>query len=124
MSRELDPNAVVVLAVTSELSPLNLAVEESGRQYDEAERKGIAPPPIDRMAGVTEKVLPCLEGMPPESVLDRVHDIEKYDRMARRNYGLSDKQKKPCSLDLHILTGRGRTLIAIDQQSTPAQDQP
>jgi hypothetical protein len=28
--------------------------------------------------------------MQPDSILDRVHDIEKYDRMARRNYGLSD----------------------------------
>jgi hypothetical protein len=52
--------------------------------------------------------------MPPESVLDRVHDIEKLDRMARRNYGLSDKQEKPCSLDLHVLAGRVRTLIAIE----------
>jgi len=37
------------------------------------------------MAGVTEKVLPHLEAMQPDSILDRVDDIEKYDRVARQN---------------------------------------
>jgi hypothetical protein len=46
---------------------------------------------VYRMAGVTDKVLPRLESMQPSSILDRVHDIEKYDRMARRSYGLSAK---------------------------------
>jgi hypothetical protein len=81
---------------------------------------------VYRMAGVTEKVLPHLDSMPPNSVLDRVSDIEKYDRLARRNYGLSDNQGESSSLNLNILSGRGRTLIAIDQQATatPAQDEP
>jgi hypothetical protein len=81
---------------------------------------------VYRMAGVTEKVLPHLESMPPNSILDRVHDIEKYDRMSRRNYGLSDKQGDSGSLNMHVLAGRGgRTRIAIEQQSneTSAQDQ-
>jgi hypothetical protein len=47
------------------------------------------------MAGVTEKVLPHLESMQPDSILDRVHDIEKLDRVARRNYGLSESQSGP-----------------------------
>jgi hypothetical protein len=46
------------------------------------------------MAAVTEKVLPHLESMQPDSILDRVNDIEKYDRLARRNYGLSDKGRR------------------------------
>jgi hypothetical protein len=81
---------------------------------------------VDRMAGVTEKVLPHLEKMPPDSILDRVNDIEKYDRLARRNYGLSDKQADAGSLSLNVLSGRGgRTRIAIEQEpnQTPAQDQ-
>ncbi|HTE88003.1 MAG TPA: hypothetical protein VK639_03515 [Terriglobales bacterium] len=40
---------------------------------------------VHRMAGVTEKVLPHLEAMQPDSILDRVDDIEKYDRVARQN---------------------------------------
>ena len=77
------------------------------------------------MAGVTEKVLPHLEGMPASSVLDRVNDIEKYDRMARRNYGLSENQGESGSLNLNVLAGRRRTLIAIEQppNETPAQEQ-
>jgi hypothetical protein len=78
------------------------------------------------MAGVTEKVLPHLESMQADSVLDRVDDIEKYDRMARRNYGLSDKEDGSGTLNLNVLAGRGgRTIVAIEQQpnQTPAQDQ-
>ena len=81
---------------------------------------------VYRMAGVTEKVLPHLESMQPDSILDRVHDIEKYDRLARRNYGLSDKADGSGSLSLNVLSGRGgRTRIAIEQEPnrTPAQDQ-
>ena len=47
---------------------------------------------VYRMAGVTDKVLPHLESMQPNAILDPVNDIEKYDRLARRNYGLSDNQ--------------------------------
>jgi hypothetical protein len=63
--------------------------------------------------------------MQGSSVLDRVDGIEKYDRLARRNYGLSDNQEKPCSLSLDVLCGRGRVVIAIDQSrnQTPPQDQ-
>jgi hypothetical protein len=62
--------------------------------------------------------------MQPDSILDRVNDIEKYDRIARRNYGLSDNQSDSGTLNLNILAGRGRTLIAIDQppNQTPPQD--
>jgi hypothetical protein len=60
--------------------------------------------------------------MPPDFILDRVHDIEKCDRLARRNYGISDNQG---ILNVNVLAGRGRTLIAIEQppNETPAQEQ-
>jgi hypothetical protein len=60
---------------------------------------------VYRMAGVTDKVHPQLEGMQPELILERVNESEKYDRIARRNYGLSDNQAGSCSLDLHVLAG-------------------
>jgi hypothetical protein len=68
------------------------------------------------MAGVTEKVLPHLESMQPDSILDRVHDIEKLDRVARRNYGLSESQSGTGTLNIAALTS-GRTLIQIAQTS-------
>jgi hypothetical protein len=37
---------------------------------------------VYRMSGVTDKVLPHLESLEPDSILDRVNDIEKYDRLA------------------------------------------
>ena len=43
---------------------------------------------VARMAGVTDKVLPHLEAMPPKEILDRPDQVDRYDRVARRNYGL------------------------------------
>ena len=81
---------------------------------------------VFRMAGVTEKVLPHLESMQPDCILDRVHDIEKYDRLARRNYGVSDNERRSSSLDVNVLAGRGRMVVAIETQpnQTPEQGQP
>ena len=59
-------------------------------------------------------VLPRLEAMQPDSILDRVHEIEKYDRLARRNYGVSDKESGSGALNLNVLAGRGRMVVAID----------
>jgi hypothetical protein len=77
---------------------------------------------VYRMASVTDKVLPHLESMQPKSIQDRVNDIEKYDRMARRNYGLSDNQGRPSSLNIDVLT-KGRMVIAIDQQPSQTLEQ-
>lgn len=60
----------------------------------------------DRMAGVTEKVLPHLETMPPDSILHRVDQVEKLDRIARRNYGLDSTSAQPGILNVAILTGQ------------------
>ena len=81
---------------------------------------------VYRMAGVTDKVLPHLKSMQPDSILDRVNDIEKYDRLARRNYGVSDNQTESGILNLNVLAGRSGALIAIDQQpgQTPSQEKP
>ena len=61
---------------------------------------------VDRMAGVTEKVLPHLETMPPDSILHRVDQVEKLDRIARRNYGLDSTLAQPWILNVAILTGQ------------------
>ena len=112
LAREIaKPDAINAI---SGMQSVVLCMQERGERHRE------------RMAGVTEKVLPHLESMQPDSILDRVDDIEKYDRLARRNYGLSDNQAGSGSLDVRVLAGRGRTLIAIEQQpsETPVQDQP
>lgn len=59
---------------------------------------------VERIAGVTEKVLPHLEQMQPATILEGIHEIEKYDKMARRNFGLSDSSGTGGALSFRILT--------------------
>ena len=72
---------------------------------------------VARMAGVTDKVLPHLEAMPPKEILDRAEQLDRYDRVARRNYGLDKTAGGPPSLNVAVLVGAGRTIIRA-QQST------
>ena len=71
---------------------------------------------VDRMAGVTEKVLPHLEAMPPDSILHRVDQVEKLDRIARRNYGLDSNQEHPGILNVAVLAGGKAAFQLLRQQ--------
>ena len=62
------------------------------------------------MAGVTESVLPHPESMQPTAILEGIFEIEKYDRMARRNFGLGDSAGTGGSLNL-----RGGLALEISQ---------
>ncbi len=67
---------------------------------------------VVRIAGVTENVLPYLESMQPAAILDGIHEIEKYDRMARRNYGLRDDERQTGgALTLSVLTNQAAIQI-------------
>jgi hypothetical protein len=70
---------------------------------------------VDRMAGVREKVLPHLEGMSPDSILHRVDEVEKLDRIARRNYGLDSNQEHPGILNVAVLAG-GKAMFSYNPQ--------
>jgi len=75
------------------------------------------------MAGVTEKVLPHLEAMPPDSILNRVDQVEKLDRIARRNYGLDSNQEHPGILNVRILAmGKAAFQIASPQSQPQPPD--
>ena len=45
---------------------------------------------LGRMANIVEKVIPHVEAMEPSAILDRVDDVEKLDKVARRTFGISD----------------------------------
>jgi hypothetical protein len=45
---------------------------------------------VERMAGVTEKVVEHVESLEPGVILDQIDKVEKADRVARRAFGLSD----------------------------------
>lgn len=66
---------------------------------------------VEGIAGVTDKVLPHLESMEPAAILDGIHEIEKYDRMARRNFGLSDGRPTGGPIQLHILTNQAAIVV-------------
>ena len=45
---------------------------------------------LGRMANIVEKTMPHVEGMEPGTILARVDDVEKLDKVARRTFGISD----------------------------------
>ena len=63
---------------------------------------------VARMADVTEKVLPHLQALPPDQILDRADQLDRYDRVARRNYGLDKVAGGPSSLNVAVLLPGGR----------------
>jgi len=45
---------------------------------------------LGRMANIVEKTVPHVEAMEPSAILDRLDDVEKLDKVARRTFGISD----------------------------------
>jgi len=45
---------------------------------------------LGRMANIVEKTIPHVEAMEPGAILDRVDNVEKLDKVARRTFGISD----------------------------------
>src|SRR5438105_9601535 len=45
---------------------------------------------LGRMANIVEKTIPHVEAMEPGAILDRVDDVEKLDKVARRTFSISD----------------------------------
>ena len=45
---------------------------------------------LGRMANIVEKTMPHVEAMEPGAILDRVDDVEKLDKVARRTFAISD----------------------------------
>jgi hypothetical protein len=45
---------------------------------------------VERMAGVSEKVVTHVEALEPDVILEKIDKVDKADRVARRTFGLSD----------------------------------
>ena len=56
--------------------------------------------------------------MGADEILSRSSQVEKIDNVARRTFGL-DTPAAGCNLQLNVLAGRGRTLIAIASENAP-----
>ena len=48
---------------------------------------------VERVSRIVEKTLPHVEAMEPGAILDRIHDVDKLDRIGRRTYKLDDIQQ-------------------------------
>jgi hypothetical protein len=57
----------------------------------------------ERMAGVSERVLPHLETLPPSEIPERARNVEQFDRFTRRNYGLESRPADNGLLQLSVL---------------------
>jgi hypothetical protein len=53
-----------------------------------------------------KRLLPHLESLPPDEVLDSARNIEMYDRVARRNFGRDSLPAPGGTINLHILTNQ------------------
>jgi len=81
-----------------------ITMQQRGQRYTE------------RMAGVSERVLPHLETLPPNEILELARNVEQFDRFTRRNYGLENQPPPGGVLNLAILTNRA----AVQVVSNPA----
>jgi uncharacterized protein YjcR len=45
---------------------------------------------VERMAGLSEKVVTHVEALEPDVILEKIDKVEKADRVARRTFGLKD----------------------------------
>lgn len=71
---------------------------------------------VERMAGITEKVLPHLETMEPGDLLGSARNLERFDYFARRNYGLENQPPAGGVINVSVLTNQA----AVQVISNPA----
>jgi hypothetical protein len=80
---------------------------------------------LERMANVSEKVVSHVETLAPGMILDRVDDVEKLDRIARRTYGLNEQEKPYSPFNLSVLSQNTvisfQTKEEYEQQNTESQ---
>jgi hypothetical protein len=102
LARELaKPDAINAI---TPMQSAAITMQERGQRYTE------------RVADVSEKVLPHLESMEPGAMLDSSRDIELYDRVSRRNLGLEHQPPAGGLINVAIMTNRA----AVQVVSNPA----
>jgi hypothetical protein len=66
---------------------------------------------VARMAGITDSVLSHLENMEPAEILDSARRLERFDYVARRNYGLENQPSPGGIINLAILTNQAAVQV-------------
>jgi hypothetical protein len=75
-----------------------------------------------RMAGVSERVLPHLETLPPSEILERARNVEQFDRFSRCNYGLDNQPPSSGPLSLNVLANHSAIQIVHAPAPNESQD--
>ena len=65
----------------------------------------------ERMAGVSERLLPHLESLPPSEILERARNVEQFDRFSRRNFGLDSQPPASGLVNLNFLANKSAIQI-------------
>ena len=61
---------------------------------------------VERMAGVVEKTVPYIEQLKPGAILDRIEDLDRLDKVARRTFGLRERDNLAVQVNILSLTQR------------------
>ena len=89
------------------LQSIAAVMQERGERYRE------------RIAGVSEKVAGHLEAMGPDDILSRASQVERFDTVARRTFGLNEAPASQGSLSLNILTNHSLVQVASVPTAPP-----
>jgi len=81
-----------------------ITMQQRGQRYTE------------RMAGVSERVLPHLETLPPNEILELARNVEQFDRFTRRNYGLEADDRETTFLKLFALAQLLLLVVLVTNQ--------
>ena len=73
----------------------------------------------ERMAGLSERVLPHLESLPACEVLEAARNVEQFDRFSRRNFGLDSQQPAGGLLNFHMLANKSAIQIIATESIEP-----
>jgi hypothetical protein len=71
---------------------------------------------VERMAGITDKVLPHLETMEPAEILRSARNLERFDFVARRNYGLEHQPNVGGPINFNILANRAAVQLVTARE--------
>ena len=72
-----------------------------------------------RLAGISERVLPHLESLPPSEILERARNVEQFDRFSRRNFGLDSQQPAGGLLNFQLLANKSAIQIIATESIEP-----
>ena len=90
------------------LQSIAAVMQERGERYRE------------RIAGVSEKVAGHLETMGPDDILNRAAQVERFDTVARRTFGLNEAPPSQGSLTLAVLTNHAVVQVKASLPTAPS----